>query len=302
MHTGTWVLPRETYSARVTGACLCGAVRWSYDAPFSAMIHCHCDFCRKHHGSLFATAVIGPLDSFHWRAGTEQVATWLSSPDKRRGFCSVCGSKVPRVDHEGQRVFMSAGGLEGDLGLKPQLRIFVASKPAWQEVHDGSPRHDAWPPGWDRPLFPLPERPVRAGAVAGSCGCGKVRYELDGRPMVMRHCHCSRCRRARGTAHATNLAYPLDALKYVAGEALVAVFKLPEAEHFGQSFCRDCGGAVPHRSLGRGFVVVPAGTLDADPGIHPSAHAFVEDKLPWFEIMDGVPQYPGPAPVPGKPA
>src|SRR5262245_33937122 len=114
MHTGTWVLPTETFTARVVGQCLCGAVRWSYDAPFSAMFHCHCSACRKHHGSMFATAVVGPLGTFHWRAGTEKIGTWLSSPHERRGFCTVCGSKVPRVETDSQRVFMPAGPLDAD--------------------------------------------------------------------------------------------------------------------------------------------------------------------------------------------
>ena len=100
METDTWVMPQELYSARVNGACVCGAVRWSYDAPFTTMLHCHCSICRKHHGTLFATFVAGPLTTFHWRAGTEKIATWQSSAQGRRSFCSVCGSKVPGVNHD----------------------------------------------------------------------------------------------------------------------------------------------------------------------------------------------------------
>jgi hypothetical protein len=58
---------------------------------------------------------------------------------------------------------------------------------------------------------------------------------------------------------------------------------------------------MPRRSVGRGVVVVPVGSLDTDPEIHPLAHQFVASKAPWFEIHDGVPQYPEAAPPP-KPA
>jgi hypothetical protein len=34
---------------------VCGVVRWSYDAAFTTMLHCHCSICRKQHGTLFAT-------------------------------------------------------------------------------------------------------------------------------------------------------------------------------------------------------------------------------------------------------
>jgi len=114
----------------------------------------------------------------------------------------------------------------------------------------------------------------------------------------MHHCHCGRCRHARGAAHATNVVYKLDALRYTRGENLLEDFDLPGAEFFGTSFCRHCGAAMPRRSEGRGVVVVPVGALDSDPQIHPLAHQFVASKAPWFEIHDGVPQFPGAAAPP----
>ena len=291
MHTDTWIIPKEVYSARIEGRCVCGAVHWSYDAPLTTMLYCHCSVCRKHHGTLFATFVVGPLSTFHWRSGTEQIGTWQSSPRERRTFCSVCGSKVPRVEHDTQRVFMPAGALEGELGIRPQLHLFVGSKPAWHSLSDGLPQNDAYPPGWGAYAVESPPRRAREGVVSGSCACGRMQFEVGGRPLLMRHCHCSRCRRARGSAHATNVLYKLDALRYTVGEELLVDFNLPGAQFFGTSFCAHCGGAVPRRSPARGWAVVPVGCLDVDPEIHPMAHQFVASKAPWFDITDGVPQH-----------
>ncbi len=47
MDADTWVHPPELWTARITGWCVCGAVRWSYDEPFSAMLYCHCSICRE---------------------------------------------------------------------------------------------------------------------------------------------------------------------------------------------------------------------------------------------------------------
>ena len=298
MHSGTWVLPTETYSARVNGACVCGAVRWSYDAAFTTMLYCHCSVCRKHHGTLFASFVAGPLTTFHWRAGTEKISTWQSSPRGKRSFCSVCGSKVPGVDHDSQQVFMPAGALEGELGIRPQMHLFTGSKAPWHEIHDTLPGHDAYPPAWGVQGLPDVPRPGREGVTRGSCACGKMRFELDGRPFRMHHCHCGRCRHARGSAHATNLIYKIDALRYTQGEELLVNFDLPGAEFFGTSFCGSCGGAMPRRSLTRGAAVVPVGSLDTDPEMHPLAHQFVASKAPWFDITDGVPQFPEAPPRP----
>ena len=297
-YTGTWVVSKEEFSARVLGSCLCGAVHWSYDAPFTTMLHCHCSVCRKHHGSLFATTVVGPLDSFHWRGGTEKIGTWSSSPAETRSFCTACGSKVPRVDHDSRRVFMPAGALEGEIGIRPQLHLFVGSKPAWHMLADPLPKHDAYPPGWPASPRDTAPRATRDGVTSGSCACGRVHFELEGRPLVMMHCHCSRCRRSRGAPHATNLAWKLEALRYIVGEEILTVFDLPDAEFFGTTFCAHCGGFVPRRSQGRGAAIVPAGSLDTDPEIHPAAHQFVASKAAWYDISDGIPQYPEAAPRP----
>jgi hypothetical protein len=295
MHSGTWVLPRDTLTGRINGSCVCGAVVWSYDAPFTAMLYCHCSICRKHHGTMFAAFVAGPLGTFHWRAGTEKIGTWQSSEKGKRSFCSVCGSKVPGVNHDAQSVFMPAGALEGELGIRPQMHVFTGSKADGTQIHDGLPQHEAFPPGWGAGFESAP-RPTRAGVTSGSCACGSMRFELEGRPIRMHHCHCGRCQHARGSAHATNVIYPLEALRYTQGEQLLADFDLPGAEFFGTSFCSRCGGAMPRRSPTRGAVVVPIGSLDSDPGIHPMAHQFVTYKAPWHEIHDGVAQFPEAAP------
>ncbi len=38
---------------------------------------------------------------------------------------------------------------------------------------------------------------------------------------------------------------------------------------------------------------IALGVLDDDPSVRPESHIFVENKAPWFEITDDLPQYPG---------
>jgi hypothetical protein len=290
--TDTWVYPPEVFSARVNGACVCGAVRWSYDAPFTAMWFCHCSVCRRHHGTVFATSVAGPIDTFHWRAGTERIGAWQSSACARRQFCSLCGSKVPGVNQDTRQVVMPAGTLEGELGIRPQMHLYVASRLASHRIHDGLPQHAEYPPGWiPPPPAPLCPAPL-AGVDSGSCACGRMRFEIDSPPFRLHHCHCGLCRRARGSAYATNVIYRLDAMRYTQGEELLVDFDLPGAQFFGTAFCRHCGGAMPRRSLKRNALVVPLGTLDREPAIHPLGHQYVASRAAWYDILDGVPQFP----------
>jgi hypothetical protein len=43
---------------------------------------------------------------------------------------------------------------------------------------------------------------------------------------------------------------------------------------------------------------VPIGSLDTDPEINPLAHQLVASKAAWYDIHDGVPQFPEGAPGP----
>jgi hypothetical protein len=38
-------------------------------------------------------------------------------------------------------------------------------------------------------------------------------------------------------------------------------------------------------------VVIPAGTLDDDPGVRPVVHIFTGSKAAWYEIRDDLPQF-----------
>jgi hypothetical protein len=283
------------HRAATQGSCLCGAVRYEVDGPFSTMLHCHCSMCRKHHGAAFATFVGAPLMGFRWLAGRHHVEEYASSTHGRRNFCRHCGSVAPTLVESMDLAFMPAGNL-GDIDMRPQFHSFVGSKARWYEIRDRLPQHEEYPPEFGMGGVSRPEIETRAGVVAGSCLCGEVAYEIAGPAMVMRHCHCSRCRRARSAAHATNAIYPLESFKFTRGEDRVVTFRVPEARFFAVGFCRRCGGGTPHLSRERGFAVVPAGTLDNDPGVRPAHHIFVGSKANWFDIADDLPRYDTQAP------
>ena len=272
------------------GSCLCGAVGWDAAGPFQMMSHCHCGRCRKAHGSAFATYVGAPAPSFRL-SGRERVGRWESSPGFFRYFCTACGSTVPGDPWEGV-VFLPAGCMESDPGIRPAAHIFVASKAPWYEIRDGLARFDAYPPGFDVPAQPdlAPAEPA-GPAPRGSCLCRGVAYLIVSPPRFARNCHCSRCRKARSSAHASNLVTAVDGILFTRGEELIASYKVPEARFFTQDFCRRCGSPLPRIDHGRDFAYVPMGTLDDDPGIAPQSHIFVGSKAPWYEIPDALPQY-----------
>jgi hypothetical protein len=54
---------------------------------------------------------------------------------------------------------------------------------------------------------------------------------------------------------------------------------------------------LPRVVKGIGVAVVPAGSLDSDPGIRPAGHGFANAKASWFSITDDLPQFAGMPPV-----
>ncbi len=275
------------------GRCLCGALNYELDAPFTAMIHCHCSMCRKHHGTGFGTFVAAPVAGLRWNSGEDRLGRYQSSAKGVRTFCRVCGASGPTTMPEFGIAVVPAAALEGELGIEPQSHIFVASKAPWDAITDGLPQFDAYPPGFNAQGVDRPIVAPRPGITEGSCLCGEVGYEITGAPLRMMNCHCSRCRLGRAAAHATNVFYKFEQFRWVRGAPLVTEYKVHDARFHTVAFCSRCGAKVPRPAAERGIVAVPAGSLDTDPGMRAQAHIFVADKAPWFTVTGPVPQFPG---------
>jgi hypothetical protein len=279
------------------GRCLCGDVAWEVQPPLELASYCHCGNCRKHHGAGSNASAAVRDAGFRWLRGQDGIRRYESSPGFFRSFCGRCGSKLPGDASEGRR-FVPLGNLEGDPGVRPLAHIFVGAKPPWYEIHDELPRFDAWPPGFDLPVQADPARPPAAkGRAGGSCLCNAIAYEVELPIPMLRSCHCSRCRMARSAAHASNAVAPIDRFHWLRGESLVASYKVPEARFFTQAFCSRCGSPVARLDPSRGIAIVPAGSLDGDPGVRVMEHIFAASKAPWFEILDALPRHPEAAPA-----
>ena len=127
--------------------------------------------------------------------------------------------------------------------------------------------------------------------LKGSCLCGAVKYEVSGEAKRFYHCHCSRCRKATGTGHASNLFLQPGTLKWISGDDQIRAFKVPEAQRFTNTFCGLCGGRVPRQMKGTDSVMIPAGSLDVEAPIAPQARIFGGSRARWSCADDSVPVY-----------
>jgi hypothetical protein len=122
----------------------------------------------------------------------------------------------------------------------------------------------------------------------GHCYCGRVRFEASGPVRNLCICHCESCRRAAGAAFVAWGTVNAQDFKIVSGDTSI-VRTSAEAE---RTFCKHCGSSLTYRHTLRpdelDFTLV---LLDDPSALAPQIHIWVQDKLPWIKLSDGLPQF-----------
>jgi len=129
----------------------------------------------------------------------------------------------------------------------------------------------------------------------GSCVCGAVAYAIEEPLAAFQYCHCSRCRKKTGSAHAANAFVPVAQFAWVRGEDHVKRFDL-EGTRWSSAFCATCGSAMPFVNRAGTMVVVPAGALDEPLEDKPRRNIHFASRAPWYvaastlETFDALPK------------
>ena len=127
--------------------------------------------------------------------------------------------------------------------------------------------------------------------ITGSCLCGKVEYVFSGAVKVFQYCHCSRCQKFTGSAHASNIIIDPEIFHWTRGEEYVGRFELPDAKYFATSFCKNCGSSLPWLTKTGTALIVPAGGLNDDPDVRPKHNIYYADKAPWYVEVGSLVKY-----------
>jgi len=102
-------------------------------------------------------------------------------------------------------------------------------------------------------------------------------------------CHCSQCRRAQGSAFATNSSINTNKLEFTGAE-YIKEFKSNEFKV--RAFCSNCGSPIysarsdvpDKRRLRMGGIETPFVCEN-------KYHIYADSKATWHEITDGYPQF-----------
>ncbi len=125
----------------VTGACLCGAVRFRVTLPSLFCGHCHCSMCRRNHGAGFVTWFGVLRTQLSLEPGSAPLERYASSEHGSRSFCGRCGTSLfcENTAHP-DRVDIPLANMEGRIDRKPGFHCYFDHGADWVEVDDELPR------------------------------------------------------------------------------------------------------------------------------------------------------------------
>lgn len=124
--------------------------------------------------------------------------------------------------------------------------------------------------------------------LTGACFCGAIRFEVAGPILYCCFCHCESCRKASGGAYVPWATFDKTGLTITSGD-LALHRSSPQAI---RGHCAQCGTSLTYENERRaGEIDITPTSFDDLSRFTPAAHIWVEDKLPWVTIDDGLPQY-----------
>ncbi len=125
---------------------------------------------------------------------------------------------------------------------------------------------------------------------SGSCLCGDIQFEIKGPITHIVHCHCSECRKAQGSAFATNGIIKLSDFKILSGEEKLTAYESTPGQI--KYFCQICGSPIISKTESKpNQVRIRLGTITSDITERPMAHIFTTSKANWEEIKGDLPQF-----------
>jgi hypothetical protein len=127
----------------LTGGCLCGGVRFRVDAPLVVATYCHCTRCQRRTGTAASAQARIQPGSLTVTQGEELIRTYAPPDGFPKLFCGACGSALwSQSPVNPEIISVRLGAFDGDPGIRPSLRQFVAYAASWEDIpDDGLPRH-----------------------------------------------------------------------------------------------------------------------------------------------------------------
>ena len=124
----------------LTGACLCGSVRFCVDGAVGSAAYCHCRDCRRCTGSAFNVSVAVEAKSFRILSGTPKgyMKTADSGNELTRHVCGGSGSPIfTSSPTHPDMVYVKAGLFDDPSIVSPVYQSWMVSAVPWASILPG---------------------------------------------------------------------------------------------------------------------------------------------------------------------
>lgn len=125
----------------ISGSCLCGKVTYTISGEVGDIVHCHCQSCRKAHGSAFSS-VAAVNDKYFHLSSSEPLGCFESSKGKNRYFCLNCGTQIYAKRKGTEHIILRLGSLDDDPESKETSHIWVSQKATWYKLDSNLPKYE----------------------------------------------------------------------------------------------------------------------------------------------------------------
>jgi hypothetical protein len=115
---------------KLSGGCLCGAVRFEVSGEVKSVVNCHCTLCRKMNGAAFSTYAAVLDDHFELLQG--EVNQHQVTDQATKTFCPRCGTPIFNMNpkYAGLKI-LHFGVLDSPEDLLPAVNVYCSSKLDW---------------------------------------------------------------------------------------------------------------------------------------------------------------------------
>ena len=126
---------------KVTGGCLCGAVRYEASGQPVYIPYCYYKSCRRATGAPVVVRVVFPRENVGFTKGERKV--YQSSPGVQRAFCAQCGTPLTWEGKWGgiTRIEIYISTLDDPEAFVPDRHTFLDQGIGWFRISDDLPRH-----------------------------------------------------------------------------------------------------------------------------------------------------------------
>ncbi len=128
-------------SSLITGACLCGEVRFEITQPAIGTSLCHCKMCQRSTSSAFAQWTVFRAEAV--RFAQSEPTYYKSSLIGERGYCPGCGTRLTMryyAPTPSEILAIMTASLDSPEDFAPTHHLGVESQLPWLDLHDDLPR------------------------------------------------------------------------------------------------------------------------------------------------------------------